>query len=456
MNHFQSGPTRRDFLGWTAAAGLGALVSSCQSNRSHSGPGAAFLQQGDGLFRAPKIPEVRIGFVGVGGMGSAHINNLLRIPGCRIAAVCDIVESKVARVQDQVEKAGFARPSGYSRGPTDFERMCAEEDLDLVYTATPWEWHVPVMLAAMRNGKHTATEVPAAYTVDDCWAMVETAEATQKHCVMMENCCYDRPEMMILHMVRKGVFGELLHGECGYLHDLREIKFSTDGEGLWRRQHAMKRNENLYTTHGLGPIAQCMNVNRGDQLDWIVSASSKTRGLELFAKEHFPEGDPRRDEKFLLGDVNVSLIRTKGGCTIYLAHNCDNPRPYSRILGLQGTKAIFQGYPHRIHIEGVSPGHSWENWDKYLKQWDHPLWKREEKKAKGAGHGGMDYLEDLRLIESLRNGEAMDMDVYDAAAWSVVGPLGGRSVANNGESQKIPDFTRGAWRRRAPLGIVGA
>lgn len=456
MNQFQSGPSRRDFLGWTAAAGLGALVSSCQSSRSHAGTGAPFLQQGDGLFRAPKIPEVRIGFVGVGGMGSAHVNNLLRIPGCRIAAVCDIVESKVARVQEQVAKAGFARPSGYSRGPTDFERMCAEEDLDLVYTATPWEWHVPVMLAAMKNGKHAATEVPAAYTVDDCWAMVETAEATQKHCVMMENCCYDRPEMMILHMVRKGVFGELLHGECGYLHDLREIKFSTDGEGLWRRQHAMKRNENLYTTHGLGPIAQCMNVNRGDQFDWIVSASSKTRGLELFAKEHFPEGDPRRNEKFLLGDVNVSLIRTKGGCTIYLAHNCDNPRPYSRILGVQGTKAIFQGYPHRIHIEGVSPGHTWEDWDKYLKQWDHPLWKREEEKAKGAGHGGMDFLEDVRLIESLRNGEPMDMDVYDAAAWSVVGPLSGRSVANNGESQKIPDFTRGAWQRRAPLGIVGA
>ncbi len=456
MNRFQSGPSRRDFLGWTAAAGLGALVSSCQSGRSHAGSGAAFLQQGDGLFRAPKIPEVRIGFVGVGGMGSAHVNNFLRIPGCRITAVCDIVESKVARVQDQVAAAGFARPTGYSRGPTDFERLCAEEDLDLVFTATPWEWHVPVMLAAMKNGKHGATEVPAAHTVDDCWALVETAEATQKHCVMMENCCYDRPEMLILHMVRKGVFGELLHGECGYLHDLRDIKFSTDGEGLWRRFHAMKRNENLYTTHGLGPIAQCMNVNRGEQFDWIVSASSKTRGLELFAKEHFPEGDSRRDEKFVLGDVNVSLIRTKGGCTIYLAHNCDNPRPYSRILGLQGTKAIFQGYPHRIHIEGVSPEHTWESWDKYLKQWDHPLWKAQEDNAKGAGHGGMDYLEDLRLIESLRNGEPMDMDVYDAAAWSVVGPLSGRSVAANGEPQKIPDFTRGAWQRRAPLGIVGA
>ena len=334
--------TRRDFLASAAAAALTASALGACASQGSSATRAGGPALGGGLFRAPAIPKVRIGYVGVGGMGSAHVNNLLKIEGCEIVAVCDIVPGKVERVQKQVEAAGFARPKGFSNGPTDYERLC-QEDLDLVYNATPWEFHVPICLAAMKNGKHSACEVPLAYTVDECWELVETAEKLQKHCMMMENCCYGRTEMLILHMVRKGVFGELVHGEGGYLHDLRAIKFSKDGEGLWRRAHAQKRNGNLYTTHGLGPVAQCMNVNRGDRFDYLVSMSSKTRGLEHFARENFPDGDPRRSEKFVLGDVNVSLIRTANGCTIYLAHNCDNGRPYSRINTVQGTKAITTG-----------------------------------------------------------------------------------------------------------------
>jgi predicted dehydrogenase len=445
-------PGRRDFLrAGAAAAGIGALAEL-----GMPGPLAAAAAGPDPFLVAPPMERVRIGFVGVGGMGMVHVENLLHIPGAEIRAVCDVVEGKVVQAQERIVKAGFPKPAGFSRGPRDFERMCQEEDLDLVYTATPWEWHVPVCVAAMRAGKHAVTEVPAAYTVDDCWRLVETAEKERKHCIMMENCNYGRSEMLVLNMARKGMFGELLHGEAGYLHDLRSIKFSTEGEGLWRRAHAMRRNGNLYPTHGLGPIAQCMDVNRGDRFDHLVSMSSNSRGLQLYAAEHFPAGDPRRDERFKLGDVNVTLIRTVNGRTIYLAHNCDNPRPYSRINLLQGTRGIFSGYPDRVHIEGRSKGHGWETLEAYYDEFEHPLWKSEEIRNETTGHGGMDFLEDRRLIDCLRAGTATDMNVYDAAALSVITPLTERSVASRSRSMDVPDFTRGRWKTTPPLPIVEA
>lgn len=450
--------SRRDFLASAAAAALaGSALSSCAADGAggSSATRAGGPAHGGGLFRAPAIPKVRIGYVGTGLQGTGHLNNLLKIEGCVISAVCDIVPEKVERSQKLIEAAGFPRPKGFSNGPEDFKRLC-QEDLDLVYTATPWEFHVPVMLEAMRNGKHAATEVPMGYTVDDLWQLVEESEKLEKHCVMMENCCYGRTELMVLHMVRKGVFGELLHGEAGYMHDLRAIKFENANEGLWRRAHSRKRNGNLYPTHGLGPVAQCMNINRGDRFEWMVSMSSKVRGLEIFGKAHFPDSDPRRAEKFKNGDINVSLIRTASGCTIYLGHNCDSPRPYSRMNMVQGTKAISSGYPDRIYIEGVSPDDEWEPVEKYFPQWDHPLYTRETEKSKGAGHGGMDFLEDLRLVECLNKGEPLDVDVYDGASWSVMGPLSEKSVIENGKPQDVPDFTRGAWKTRPALGIVGA
>ncbi len=446
MSEPGSPASRRDFVKAGVAAGTVAALGPLAPAGPHP------VMEADQL-AAPPLATVRIGFVGVGGMGMVHVENLLHIPGAQITAVCDIVEAKVAAAQDKVVAAGSPRPAGYARGPRDFERMVAEEELDLVYTATPWEWHVPVCLAAMRAGKHAATEVPAAYTVDDCWDLVETAEKTRRHCVMMENCCYDRREMLMLNMVRLGLFGELLHGEAGYLHDLRSIKFSTEGEGLWRRAHAMRRNGNLYPTHGLGPIAQCMDINRGDRLEYLVSMSSNARGLHQYAEEHFPEGDPRRSERFVLGDVNTALIRTVRGRTIYLAHNCDNPRPYSRLNSLQGTRGIMSGYPDRVHLEGRSKGHGWEPLDAYYEQYEHPLWKSDEVKNQTGGHGGMDFLEDRRLIECLLAGKPTDQNVYDAAAWSVITPLTERSVANRSRSVEVPDFTRGKWRTTPPLDL---
>jgi hypothetical protein len=444
--------SRRDFVKAGAAVGLGAALVSAQ--RTASAQAARDIGPApDQLFAAPPLETVRVGYVGVGGMGMNHVGNLLKIEGVQLKAVCDIVEDRVTHAQKTVEAAGQPKPTGYSRGDLDFKRMCQEEDLDLVYTATPWEWHVPVCVAAMENGKHAATEVPAAVTLEECWQMVEVAEKQKKHCVMMENCCYDRFEMMVLHMVRKGLLGELVHGECGYLHDLREVKFSKGGEGLWRRAHAIKRDGNLYPTHGLGPTAQCMNINRGDQFEFMVSMSSKSRGLQEYQAQ-LPADDPRRSEKYLLGDVNISLIRTFNGCTITVIHDCNLPRPYSRINLIQGTKGIAMNYPPRVFVEGLTKLHEFAPAETFQEEWDHPLWKSLQEKSAGAGHGGMDFIEDYRLIKCLREGLPTDMNVYDAAAWSAVGELSERSVADRSRPQDFPDFTRGQWKVWPALPII--
>lgn len=446
-------PSRREFVKM-AAAGAGVLCSGAMVQAEPPALASTPNQQ----FASPPLDHVRVGYVGIGGMGSNHVRNLLRIDGVELRAVCDILPEKVAYAQKLAVAAGQKEPSGYTRGEYDFKRMCAEEDLDLVYTATPWEWHAPICVAAMENGKHAATEVPATVTLEECWQLVETAEKYRKHCVMMENCCYDRPEMMVLNMVRHGLFGELIHGECGYLHDLRDVKFGLSSEGLWRRAHAMKRDGNLYPTHGIGPIAQYMNINRGDQFAVIVSMSSKSRGLQDFAKEHLKENDPRRQETYKLGDVNVSLIKTVNGLTITIVHDTNLPRPYSRINMIQGTRGVFAGYPDRVFIEGRSKKHEFEKMEAYQRKFDHPLWKANDKAAKGAGHGGMDYLEDMRLIECLRHGWPLDMNVYDAAAWTAIGPLSEQSVAKGSAPIDVPDFTRGGWKTAPmidPVALLG-
>jgi hypothetical protein len=447
-------PNRRSFL-QIAGAFLGASLTD---SRASARPAAEVQSPGarSAGFAAPPIPEVRIGFVGVGGQGGSHVRNMLRVPGARITAVCDINEERVKLIQKWVVEAGQKQPTAYSRGPRDFERLCETEELDLIFTATPWEWHVPVCVAAMRNGKHAATEVPAAMTIDDCWKLVEESEKHRKHCVMMENCNYDRPEMMVFNMVRQGVFGEILHAEGGYLHDLRSIKFSNRGEGLWRRAWSSKVNANLYPTHGLGPVANCLDINRGDRFEYLVSMSGPSRGLQDWAKEHYPAEAPQRAEKFVLGDINVSLIRTARGKTIYVSHDTNLPRPYSRIHMVQGTRGLFQGYPNRVYIEGRSADHKWEEMSAYLAQYDHPLWADLTKRAEGAGHGGMDYIEDYRLIKCLREGLPTDMNVYDAAALSAVVQLTERSNSRRSSSVDFPDFTKGRWQTTEPLGIVRA
>lgn len=447
--------SRRNFLKMGTAIGIGASVAgatiSACSAESQSSPGPANI---------PAIDHVRVAMVGVGNQGSGHFRSLLAIEGVELRAVCDKVAEKVTKMQELADKAGKPKPKGYSQGEYDFKRMCAEEELDLVVTATPWEWHVPICVEAMKTGSHAATEVPAAVTIEECWQLVETAEKYNKHCVMLENVCYMRPEMMILNMVRKGVFGELLHAEGAYNHDLRGLKLGGAYENDWRVYHSMKRNGNLYPTHGLGPIAQCMNVNRGDRFDYLVSMSSPSRGLQEYALKTLGPDHPFTKAKYKLGDVNTSLIKTVNGKTIYLVHDTNLPRPYSRINLIQGTKGITQGFSdltheNLIHIEGMTKEHHWEPLMDHVDEFEHPFIKSYQEMSTGAGHGGADYLELYRLVHCLRNGLPTDQDVYDAADWSVVAGLTEDSVANRSRPVDFPDFTRGLWKSRKPLGIIG-
>ena len=320
--------------------------------------------------------------------------------------------------------------------------MCERDDLDLIMTATPWKWHVPVCVAAMKSGKHAATEVPAAVTLDECWELVETSEYTRKYCVMLENCCYSERALLSLNLARAGLLGEIINGCCGYLHDLREVKFNGKDEALWRTEHSIVRNGNLYPTHGLGPVAEAMDINRGDRFDFLVSMSSVSRGLNLYASRKFGPDSPEARKRYKLGDVNTSIIQTVKGYTITVFHDCNSPRPYSRIDRIQGTKGIIEGYPDRVYIEGRSPAHQWEEFEYYLKEFRHALWNNIGELAKGAGHGGMDFLEDYRLMDALLKGRYPDMDVYDAAAWSAVSELSEQSVTKKGKPIDFPDFTR--------------
>lgn len=445
-------PMNRRHVLRLGALGAGALLTRSVPVAAETAKGGSATMIG---YRDDPREVVRIGFVGVGLMGTAHVENLLKIEGVEIRAVCDIVEEKVERVQRMVADAGGGRPEGFAQGSEDFRRLCDRDDLDLVFTATPWEWHVPVCLAAMESGKHAATEVPMALTVDDCWRLVETSEATRRHCVMMENCNYDRFEMMVLNMVSQGVFGELLHARCGYLHDLRAVKHDMEGEGVWRRAHSMTSNGDLYPTHGLGPVAQCLEINRGNAFSTLSSFGSKSRGLKLYAAERFGLDSLQAAENFKLSDVVTTVLQTVSGETVVVTHDTSSPRPYSRDYLIQGTRGLARKYPEpKIYIEGRSDPHQWDDATAYAEEFDHPLWRQLEERSEGALHGGMDFIEDFRLVEALRLGNRMDMDVYDGAMMSAVVELSGRSIAAGGTPVEVPDFTRGGWKRLRALEVM--
>lgn len=432
-------------------------ISRRQFIRQGAAAGAA-LPLGAAALAKP-LEELRIGFIGVGGRGMGHVREFLKLDRVALKAVCDIVPERVERAQAAIAKTGRPAPEGYSRGEYDYRRLCAREDLDLVVIATPWEWHTPMCVDAMKAGKHAAVEVPAATTLDECWQLVETAEKTGRQCIQMENCNYDRIELMAHLMARRGLLGELVHAECGYLHDLRESKLRLrDGKPGWRTAHSMRRNADLYPTHGLGPVAQTLNINRGNLFDHMVSLASKSVSLHDFALRRYGPDSPQAGWKFALGDVVSTLIRTRAGETILVTHDTNTPRPYSRRYLIQGTRGILQKYPTPlVYLDGRSPNDEWEDLvGRYAAEFEHPLWKALSEKARGAGHGGMDFIMNYRIVECLLRGEPMEMDVYDAAALSAVIELSERSIAGRGKTVDFPDFTRGKWRERPPVGIIEA
>ena len=435
--------SRRDLLKLAGLASLGASLSRSQTSGGKSVADMPFKPQ----------ETIRIGVIGTGGRGNSLVDNFSAVPGVRITALCDTVKDKVLKTQARLDKAGKAsQPIAlFHSDDHAFEGLLKRDDIDLVVIATPWIWHVPMAVAGMKQGKHVAIEVPAARTMAECWDMVNTSEATQRHCIQLENCCYDYNEMMVLNMVRAGLFGELTHGGAAYNHDLRSILFSNEGEGLWRRAEHLNRDGNLYPTHGLGPVAHYMDVNRGDRFDTLVSMSSISAGLQEYRQQKLDASDPRRKEVYKEGDFNVSLIRTVKGRVIELEHNVSSPQPYDRINLIAGTKGIFRDYPPRVYIDGARR-ESFESLDLYKEKYEPALWKRIGDMAKElGGHGGMDFVMAYRLAECMKLGLAPDIDVYDAAAWSAPIPLSEASVANGGAPQKFPDFTRGKWQTRQPV-----
>lgn len=455
---------RRDFLKLAAlgaaAIGLGATgnVFAGQSplmiNPRPKGNKTAM-----GLACEP-LQTVRVAVIGLGMRGEDAVRRLLQIEGVKINAVCDLVPEFVAEANNKIIKAGHTAAAEYT-GETDWQKVCEREDIDLVYNCTPWYLHTPIAVHAMKHGKHTALEVPAAMTMEECWQLVDTAEETQRHCMMLENCCYDFFELASLNMARNGVFGEILHAEGAYIHDLRELKFLKQKEGgyynFWRLEYSKKHNGNLYPTHGLGPVAQIMNINRGDRFDYLTSMSTKQAGMSLYAAEKFGSASAEATETYKLGDMNTTLIHTVNGRTLMIQHDTTSPRPYDRLHLISGTKGMARKWP-RPAIALEPNAHQFlkpEEYDNLMAQYEHPLVKQIGEKAKKVGgHGGMDFIMDYRLIYCLRNGQPLDQDVYDAAAWSCIVPLSEQSVLNRSNSVDIPDFTRGAWETAQPWPVV--
>jgi predicted dehydrogenase len=434
--------SRRDLLKMASLASIGAGIARSQGSSK---------SMADVPFQPRET--VRIGVIGTGGRGSSLIDNFSSVEGVQITALCDTVKDKVLRQQAKLDKKGKASHpiSLFTAGEHDFENLVKRDDIDLVVIATPWIWHTEMAVAGMKAGKDVAVEVPAARTLDECWKLVNTSEATRRHCVQLENCFYDYNEMLVLNMVRAGLFGELTHGGAAYNHDLRSILFSPDGEGQWRRYEHLNRDGNLYPTHGLGPVAHYMNINRGDRFDTLVSMSSISAGLQQYRKDHFPPNDPVQKEVYKEGDFNASLIRTVKGRVIELEHNVSSPQPYDRINLIAGTKGIFRDYPPRIYFDGAKR-EAFENLDAYKEKYAPELWKKVGELARElGGHGGMDFIMAYRLVQCMKQGVPPDIDVYDAAAWSAPGPLSEASVANGSAPQKFPDFTRGKWQTRQPV-----
>lgn len=440
--------------GFGAQAASMKIESATKSQRS-SGYQQKFNMSG---YAAPKLDKVRIGFVGLGQRGPGAVERMSYIDGVEIVALCDQYPDRVEKMQSLLEKQGLPRAKGYSGSKDAWKTMCENPDIDLIYITTPWSWHTPMAVYAMEHGKHAATEVPAAVTIDECWQLVETSEKTKKHCMMLENCCYDFFELLTLNMARQGFFGDIVHGEGAYIHNLIDLNFKKDGYAeMWRLKENQHRNGNLYPTHGLGPICQIMNINRGDQMEYLTSMSSNDFQMAKRAKDEAAKDSFYNEftTDHYRGNMNTTTVRTYKGRTIMIQHDVTSTRPYSRIHLVSGTKGVASKWPDPARI---STAHEWLNEEEFKAlqdQYTPEIVKKIGDMAKKVGgHGGMDFMMDWRLIDCLRNGLPLDQDVYDAALWSCIAPLSEKSVANRSNSVDIPDFTNGAWKTNAPVELT--
>jgi predicted dehydrogenase len=445
--------SRRDFVKKTTLIGAGLALA----------PGITY-----GAINAPQ-KNLNVALIGVGLRGTNHLVNLLQRKDVGISAICDIDPSRIAIAKEHIAKAGFTTPKVFGNDEYDYRNLLKEGDIDAVIISTPWLWHTRMAKDAMKAGKYTGVEVSAANTMEECWDLVNTHEETGSHLMILENVNYRRDIMAVLKMVRENVFGELLHFRCGYQHDLRFVKFN-DGktpygkgvefgekgisESKWRTQHSLLRNGDVYPTHGVGPVATMCNINRGNRFVSMTSHATKSIGLNKYIVDNAGPDHPNAGLNWQQGDIITSTINTAKGETIIVTHDCNSPRPYSLGFRVQGSEGLWEVDGSRIYIEGKSEPHRWDDAKPWLDKYDHPLWKKYGEYASGSGHGGMDFFVLNAFVESAKQNVAPPLDVYDAAAWSAITPLSEASIANNGEPQDFPDFTRGLWVSRKPYNWI--
>lgn len=412
-------------------------------------------------FKADPIKKVKVGIIGLGNRGNVLLEMfkwLVENDNAEIVALCDLEETKVKKAQEKLGQWQKQKPRTYFKSTNDWKNLAKQDDIDLILITTPWEHHTPMAVYGMNAGKHVASEVPIAYTLSDCWKLIETAEQTQKHCIMIENCCYNEEELFVLNMIENGVFGDLTHTEGAYLHDLRAHMISSNYyQDQWRIKHHVERDGNFYTTHGLGPISFYLNIGRGDTYSHLTSMSSRERNLSRTAKK---KNSPYTE--FKCGDMNSTMIKTEHGKTILLQFDVHTGRPYSRINKVVGTKAVHDGYPSRLYIDKEELafwGHKWlpeGEYNAYKEKYTHPLINKLKGISKDfkQGHGGMDFVMIYRLISCLNLGLPLDINVYDSVMWSAVTPLSELSVASKSLSLPFPDFTGGKWKDKNELEIM--
>ena len=426
---------RRDFLKAGAAVAAGLTLAPA------------------GAARAAADPErtIRIGIVGVGGRGTGLLDILLAMKGVEVPAVCDINPAAAAHAQQMVAGSGRKQPEVYVKGEEDYRRLTARGDLDAVLIATPWEWHAPMAVSAMKAGKYAAVEVPCAITLDQCWDLVKTHEATGVPCMMLENWSFRRDNLAVLNMIRKGLFGQIVHCHCAHSHNCIYWYFDAQGNPRWGGNHLLKRNADQYPTHGLGPVLSWMDINCGDRFDYLVSMATRSLGIKdqlerKYGKDHAAAKLPYRQ-----GDIVTTMVKTVKGNTIVIAMDMQLPRPYDNRWQIQGTRGLYNEQRNAVYIEGMSPKHEeWEPFPPYQTKYEHSLWKNLPPKSVDRGHGGTDVIELQEFVRAVRAKTQTPIDVYDSVVMSVVVPLSAQSIAAGSAPVKCPDFTGGKWETTKP------
>lgn len=435
---------RRDFLGTVSAATIGMAVPS----------GFASPQKITG-----RNETISVGVIGVGARGRYLLDLLSSHPKVHVAAICDIDAEAIEKTQKILVEKGKAKAEAYTGDVRSYQQLLEKNDIDGVLVATPWEWHVPMAVEAMKAGKYVGLEVPAATTIEGCWDLVKTHEETGAHLMFLENCCYDREALAVLNMLRDGIFGTPIHATCGYRHSSYgskswlDYKAGSKNETDWRKKYSLKQNADLYPTHGIGPVANWFNINRGNRFSFLTSVASKSAAIRESIMNH-PEGGPDHPNARLdwkQGDIVTTIIKTASGETIIINYDTKLPRPYSRDYGLQGTNGIWSGTfnSRSIYINGRSPKKDqWEvgkAYDAFFAEYEHPIWKKDSQEAETAGHGGIDYYMIQDFVRCMVDNKKPPIDVYDAAAWSAIFPLSEMSIASGSQPVFFPDFTNGRW-----------